>query len=203
MDIKKLAAISLMTLSITTCSVPGATAHKYEPKTKIEQSDFIKFLENRQIELTMLAEQQAKAKAELLKEQARIEQIQKNTRKIEYAVNKLEKYVDKTWYVRSGSSTKGWDCSGLVLWMYEQIGIELEHSASKQLRSGEIVKNPKLGDIVAFSYSGSKGAYHVGIYIDDDKMIHVGQKGERTSIASISKFANGTKVSYIRILETN
>jgi hypothetical protein len=45
----------------------------------------------------------------------------------------------------------------------------------------------------------------VGIYIDENTMIHAGGgKGDRTSIDSISSFAGKhSKVSYVRMIETS
>ena len=66
------------------------------------------------------------------------------------------------------------------------------------------MKSPKRGDIVVFTYKGSKSAYHVGIYVSPDKMIHAGGgRGEHTSVVSISKFAGKySKVTYRRLLES-
>jgi cell wall-associated NlpC family hydrolase len=131
--------------------------------------------------------------------------LSSNSMKINKMVSKLKKHVGKTWYVFSGSSPSGWDCSGMTLWAYKQIGIPLEHRASKQQHSGVKVSSPKYGDIVVFKYKGSKSAYHVGIYIDENTMIHAGGgKGDRTSIDSISSFAGKhSKVSYVRMIETS
>jgi D-gamma-glutamyl-meso-diaminopimelic acid endopeptidase CwlS/peptidoglycan endopeptidase LytE len=125
-----------------------------------------------------------------------------NTKKIHTTVHTLKKYVNHTWYVFSGASPSGWDCSGLVRWAYEQMGVTLEHRASIQKHSGILVKNPKLGDIVAFTYKGTNSAYHVGIYLGPDKMIHAGnRRGFQTSIVSISKFGGKySKVTYTRVL---
>lgn len=128
-----------------------------------------------------------------------------NATNIRKTVGALKKRVGRTWYVFSGATPQGWDCSGLVMWAYQQMGVELEHRASKQQRAGALTDKPQLGDIVAFTYKGSKyGAYHVGIYLGEDTMIHAGGgKGETTQVTSISKFAgNYSKVTYTHILET-
>lgn len=135
-------------------------------------------------------------------ERERLEQT--NLNEIAVVVAKLKKRVGKTWYVFSGATPQGWDCSGLVMWAYEQMGVQLEHRASRQANAGEKVSEPKLGDIVVFTYKGSTSAYHTGIYLGEDQMIHAGGgKGETTQVASISKFAgNHTKVSFVRIFDT-
>lgn len=126
-----------------------------------------------------------------------------NTLAINRAIKKLNKTVGKTWYVFSGATPQGWDCSGLTMWFYEQVGIQLEHRASKQQSAGVAVKAPKVGDIVVFSYKGYKSAYHVGIYIGNGKMIHAPKHGHRTIIESIKQFGgNYSNISYRRIVDT-
>jgi cell wall-associated NlpC family hydrolase len=126
-----------------------------------------------------------------------------NTQAINKAINKLNKTVGKTWYVFSGSTPRGWDCSGLTMWFYEQVGVQLEHRASKQQSVGIKTKTPKVGDLVVFKYKGYKTAYHVGIYIGDGNMIHAPREGHRTSIEPVATFAgNYSKVSYRQIVDT-
>lgn len=142
---------------------------------------------------------------EVKAQRASILQVQyQNATNITKTVAALKKRVGRTWYVFSGSTPSGWDCSGLVMWAYQQMGVELEHRASLQQKAGTIVKDPKVGDIVAFTYKNSKyGAYHVGIYIGNGKMIHARQKGQTTAIESIAQFAGSySKVTYTRILDT-
>jgi hypothetical protein len=119
------------------------------------------------------------------------------------AVKSLRANVGHTWYVFSGNTPSGWDCSGLTMWFYEQLGVELKHSASVQKNSGVIVDRPKIGDIVAFGWKGYDGAGHVGIYIGDGLMIHAGGgPGDRTNIMKVSDFAKSnwnTLVTYTRI----
>ena len=119
------------------------------------------------------------------------------------AVRSLRENVGHTWYVFSGNTPNGWDCSGLTMWFYEQLGVELKHSASVQKHSGVFVKHPKIGDIVSFGWTGYEGADNVGIYIGNGLMIHAGGgPGERTNIMKVSDFAESnwnTLVTYTRI----
>lgn len=129
--------------------------------------------------------------------------IHSNTIKMKKALSKLKKTVGRTWYVFSGETPSGWDCSGLTKWFYKQMNIPLEHRASKQIQSGKITKNPMPGDIVAFRYSGQKDAYHVGIYIGNGKMIHAPKHGHLTRIENISNFVNSySSAVFVQILET-
>jgi cell wall-associated NlpC family hydrolase len=145
------------------------------------------------------AELKAQAKAKMLHEM----KLQENTLKVTKAIKKLSSHVNKTWYVFSGATPAGWDCSGLTMWFYEQVGIELEHRASKQDTSGVQTKDPKPGDLVVFHYKGNSDAYHVGVYIGNGKMIHAPKHGHATRIENINSFAgNYSNVTFRTILKT-
>ena len=141
---------------------------------------------------------------QLQQQQRKIRKQIANDTKIRTLVKKVSKYKNKTWYVFSGSSPRGWDCSGLVRWAYGQVGVTLDHSATRQMRSGKVVKQPMVGDIVAFYYGSGKRSFHVGIYIGNGKMIHSYNSRSRTNVDSVAGVAreNWSKVKYIRILES-
>ena len=73
-------------------------------------------------------------------------------------------------YVWGASGGNSFDCSGLMMYAYRQIGISLPHSSSAQSRLGKAVsiKNLKPGDLLFF-YSP---VHHVGLYIGDGKFVH-------------------------------
>lgn len=137
-------------------------------------------------------------------ERAAAEQTERDVRteQLNNVIQQLRALVGETPYVFSGSTPAGWDCSGMVMWAYEKLGVALEHRASKQKYAGEFVDEPKVGDIVAFSYGD--GAFHTGIWLAPDTMIHAGgQAGDRTEIIPISTFEAGSTVTYTRLLDTN
>ena len=67
----------------------------------------------------------------------------------------------------------GFDCSGLVYYVYSQFGYTLNRVAQDQARNGVPVSADALqpGDILCF-YSGSSYIGHVGIYIGDGMFVH-------------------------------
>ena len=148
-----------------------------------------------------------KVQDELEAEIARLEKIASNTKKLNETLVLVKKQVGKTPWVFSGSTPLAWDCSGLVRWTYGHLEIDLRHSATAQRLAGEIVKKPKIGDLVSFNYQSYGSAYHIGIYVGPDEMIHAGGKpGDRTEIVSIKKWAKGngnSEITYTRIIETN
>lgn len=71
------------------------------------------------------------------------------------------------------SPAQGFDCSGLVQYVYKQAGIALPRTADIQFLVGRTVSPSSLqpGDLVYFT-TYEPGASHVGIYIGKDKFIH-------------------------------
>jgi cell wall-associated NlpC family hydrolase len=148
-----------------------------------------------------------KKQDELETEIARLEKVASDTKKLNETLILVKKQIGKTPWVFSGSTPDAWDCSGLVKWTYARLGVDLEHRASVQRLSGAIVTNPKIGDLVSFNYQSYGSAYHIGIYVGPDEMIHAGGKpGDRTEIRSIKGWAKGngnSEITYTRIIETN
>lgn len=145
--------------------------------------------------------------ADLEAEIARLEKIANDTAKLNETLILVKNQIGITRWVLGGSTPRAWDCSGLVTWTYAHLGIELRHSATAQRTSGTIVTEPKIGDLVSFNHKGWKNAYHIGIYVGPDEMLHSGGKpGDRTEIRSISgwqKDNGNSEVVYTRIVETN
>jgi cell wall-associated NlpC family hydrolase len=116
-------------------------------------------------------------------------------------VKALKKRIGKTWYVFSGSTPNGWDCSGLTRWAYAQIGVDIPHSANKQAKSGIRVVSPAIGDLVLFGYKGTNTFFHASIYIGNGKVIHAGfKKGQTTSVLDLGAASvKNTKMRFVRV----
>ena len=76
-------------------------------------------------------------------------------------------------YRNGGADPTGFDCSGLVWYVFAQHGLMMPRTVSEQYRVGESVKPERLqpGDLVFFSTS-APGASHVGIAIGGDSFVH-------------------------------
>lgn len=77
-------------------------------------------------------------------------------------------------YLWGGTSPKGFDCSGLVQYVFQQSGIQLPRTTDQQVKVGTYVSkaNLKPGDLVFLQNTYRQGVSHVGIYIGDGQMIH-------------------------------
>jgi cell wall-associated NlpC family hydrolase len=79
-----------------------------------------------------------------------------------------------TRYLYGGDSPgRGFDCSGLVFYSFEQMGLKVPRTAADQRKAAERVKRDDLepGDLLFFR--SSKGRVdHVGIYAGEGRFIH-------------------------------
>jgi len=93
-----------------------------------------------------------------------------------------------TRYVYGGLSSRGFDCSGFVKYVYQKHGVNLPHSASAQFSQGRSVSKGELqpGDLVFFRTGGSKTINHVGIYIGNGKFIHASSAGGKVRTDSLN-----------------
>jgi cell wall-associated NlpC family hydrolase len=89
-----------------------------------------------------------------------------------------------TQYVWGGGSPGGFDCSGLVMWSYAQVGVSLPHSSYAQWNYGVPVPEDQLqpGDLVFFD-----GLGHVGIYIGGGQFVHAPHTGDVVKVSSLSE----------------
>ncbi|MEF9922047.1 MAG: NlpC/P60 family protein [Anaerovoracaceae bacterium] len=78
-----------------------------------------------------------------------------------------KRYVGNPYSYGGTSLTRGADCSGFVLAVYDRFGIDLPHTASGQMSYGKGVSysNAKPGDIII--YPG-----HAAMYIGNGKIVH-------------------------------
>lgn len=76
-------------------------------------------------------------------------------------------------YRNGGIDPGGFDCSGLVWYVFAQHGVALPRTVAEQYRSGGDVQSAELkaGDLVFFSTTGA-GASHVGILVGGDSFVH-------------------------------
>jgi cell wall-associated NlpC family hydrolase len=76
-------------------------------------------------------------------------------------------------YRNGGSDPKGFDCSGLIEYVYSQHGISVPRTVEEQHRAGTDVPSQDIqaGDLVFFDTTGD-GPSHVGMAIGGDEFVH-------------------------------
>jgi cell wall-associated NlpC family hydrolase len=76
-------------------------------------------------------------------------------------------------YRSGGTTPAGFDCSGLVQYVFAQYGIDVPRVVEEQWHVGDKIKpkDVKPGDLLFFSTKGP-GASHVAIALDNERFVH-------------------------------
>lgn len=101
-------------------------------------------------------------------------------------------------YVYGGNTPRGFDCSGLVYYVFRHAGIAVPRTANQQLYASHPVSLRDLqpGDLVFFQIAGNI-QMHVGIYVGNGVFIHAPETGQPVSYARLddrywkSRFVGG------------
>lgn len=103
-------------------------------------------------------------------------------------------------YVWGGESLKGFDCSGLLQYVWKQQGVQIPRTTYDQFKAGTPVSANQLqpGDAVFFKGSDSRNGLpgHVGIYLGGGKYIeapHTGANVRISSLANARDFMGGRR----------
>jgi cell wall-associated NlpC family hydrolase len=99
-------------------------------------------------------------------------------------------------YVWGGASPSGFDCSGLVMYVYAQLGISLPHYTVAQWNATVPISMSQIlpGDLVFFD-----GLGHVGIYIGNNEFVHAPHTGTVVQISSLSGYWASSLVGARRV----
>lgn len=94
-------------------------------------------------------------------------------------------------YVWGGTSPSGFDCSGLMMYSYAQVGISIPRTSRSQFRIGQFIPPSRTdllepGDLVFFGYGGDPNkVHHVGMYAGGGVFIHAPSTGDVVRYASL------------------
>jgi cell wall-associated NlpC family hydrolase len=94
-------------------------------------------------------------------------------------------------YVWGGEEPGGFDCSGLMQYIFAQVGIKLPRTAAQQQSWATPVSSPAAGDLVFWG----RPATHVALYIGGGKIIQAPHAG--ASVEQVSLW--GSPASYGRV----
>jgi cell wall-associated NlpC family hydrolase len=100
--------------------------------------------------------------------------------------------VSYRWAGRSPET--GFDCSGLVYWSFQQVGISVPHQSAEVYALGRRIPLDQLqpGDVLSFRNRG-----HVGLYIGGGHYVHSTQSGDVIRVSPVS--ARGDVDGAVRI----
>jgi cell wall-associated NlpC family hydrolase len=104
------------------------------------------------------------------------------------AVQIAEQYLGIPYLWGGADPITGFDCSGLTMYVYAQLGIQLTHYTGSQFYEGARVPRWDLqpGDLVFFEPS-SRGPQHEGMYIGDNQFIQAPHTGDVVKISSLAE----------------
>ena len=102
------------------------------------------------------------------------------------AVNLAKQFLGVP-YVWGGTTPSGFDCSGLMQYVYAQLGYSIGRTTYKQVNDGTAVDKSNLqpGDLVFFSNNGD--IHHVGMYVGNGQFLHAPHTGDVVKISSLSE----------------
>jgi cell wall-associated NlpC family hydrolase len=95
-------------------------------------------------------------------------------------------------YLWGGTTPAGFDCSGLVRYAYEKIGITVPRTSRVQFTFGQFIPPARTdllepGDLVFFAYGGDPGqVHHVGMYVGGGVFIHAPGTGGHVQYSSLT-----------------
>ncbi|MET7897042.1 C40 family peptidase [Streptomyces mirabilis] len=106
---------------------------------------------------------------------------------------------------KSGADIKGFDCSGLTLYAYAKVGVQLPRTAAAQAGVGKRIPASlgtsalKAGDLVFYAYAPDRDStiYHVGIYLGSGQMVNAARPGTRVrldAVDAMSGYAGGARL---------
>lgn len=102
-------------------------------------------------------------------------------------------------YVWGGESLAGFDCSGLVQYVYDKVGIQLPRTSQQQATAGTAVASNALqpGDLILYNEPGEGANSHVAIYAGNGQEIDAPHTGANVQYSPVdwSHFAGARRVS--------
>ena len=100
--------------------------------------------------------------------------------------------------IDSGSGTVGFDCSGLMLYMFAGVGIKLDHYSGNQYDAGRKIPSSQMrrGDMIFY---GPNASQHVTMYLGDGQMLEAPYTG---SVVKVSPVRTSGMTPYVtRMIE--
>lgn len=110
-------------------------------------------------------------------------------------------------YLYGGTSSKGFDCSGFVQYVFQQFNVGLPHSSKSmaQLGTERTTDEAKTGDIIVFQGRSSTTVGHVGIVYNnvvEDELIFIHSSSPRSGGVIFSSLdENYYKSRFIKIVD--
>ena len=108
---------------------------------------------------------------------------EKTTPKYEKVLEYAKNFIGVP-YVYGGSTPRGFDCSGFVMYVLNNFDINMPRSSYEQMNVGTpvAIEDIQPGDVLFF-----RGGGHVGFYVGDGNYLHAPQSGRTVSIDPLTR----------------
>ncbi|MBU8815901.1 NlpC/P60 family peptidoglycan endopeptidase RipA [Mycolicibacterium goodii] len=86
--------------------------------------------------------------------------------------------------IDSGAGTVGFDCSGLMLYMFAGVGIKLDHYSGSQYNAGRKIPSSQMrrGDMIFY---GPNASQHVAMYLGNGQMLEAPYTGSHVKVSPV------------------
>ncbi len=110
-----------------------------------------------------------------------------------YLVETAMPFLGTAYRFGGTSPTTGFDCSGMVQYVYAKWGVKLPRTAELQFRKGVSVSFFDLqpGDLIFRANTYKRGISHVGIYIGHGQWVHAASRKQGVIVSNIPLFNAG------------
>lgn len=100
-------------------------------------------------------------------------------------------------YRYGGADLDGFDCSGMVYFIHQALGLAVPRTAAEQQLAAHSIGRSALrpGDLVFFRTTRSQRISHVGIYVGDNRFVHAPQSGKLIELRSLDDRYYGPRLA--------
>jgi murein DD-endopeptidase len=99
-------------------------------------------------------------------------------------------------YRYGGADLDGFDCSGLVYFIHQELGLTVPRTAADQQRAAARIDATELkpGDLLFFRTSKHKRVSHVGVYVGEHRFVHAPQSGKLIELRTLDDSYYGPRL---------
>lgn len=100
-------------------------------------------------------------------------------------------------YRYGGADLQGFDCSGMVYFIHQALGITVPRTAADQQRAALSVVKSALqpGDLLFFRTTSAQRISHVGVYVGENRFVHAPQSGRLIEVRTLEDQYYGPRLA--------